>query len=117
MGYGVMEKRDDEIENVIDESAASVAGTAKVANRAVRDTAQKYLNAAGINVDLRGFEERLRDRALLSLGIAAGVGFVLGGGLATKPGVMLLGLFGRATTRRTVTNVGRQVLRKAGSQA
>jgi len=107
-----MEKRDDEIETVIDESAVSVAGAAKAANRGLRETVQKYLNAAGINVDLQNFEERLRARALLSLGIAAGTGFVLGGGLATKPAVMLLGLFGSATTRQTATKVGRQVPQK-----
>jgi len=112
-----MEKRNDEIENVADESAAFVAGAAKTANRAVRDTAQKYLNAAGMKVDLEDIEERLRDRALFSLGIAAGAGFILGGGLATRPGVMLLGLFGRTAARQTATNVGRQVLQKAGSRA
>ncbi|MBV8475228.1 MAG: hypothetical protein JO033_27590 [Acidobacteriaceae bacterium] len=112
-----MEKRDDTIDNVIDESTTSVAGAAKAANRVVKDTAQSYLNTVGINVDLQDFEERLRDRAFLSLGIAAGAGFVLGGGLATKVGVMLLGLFGRAIARQTVTNAGRQVLQKAGSQA
>jgi hypothetical protein len=70
-----------------------------------------------MKVDLKDIEERLRARALFSLGIAAGAGFLLGGGLATKPGVILFGLFGRAAARQTATNVGRQVLQKATSHA
>jgi hypothetical protein len=111
-----MEKKADEIENVIDESAASIAEGAKTVNSAIRDTAQKYLNAAGMKVNMKDIEKRLRDRGLLSLGVAAGLGFILGGGLATRPGVMLLGLFGRAAARQTEMNVGRQVLQQAGSR-
>jgi hypothetical protein len=70
-----------------------------------------------MKVDLKDFEERIRDRALFSLGIAAGVGFVLGGGLGTRPGVMLLGLFGRRAARQTATNIGRQVFQKSSSPA
>jgi hypothetical protein len=112
-----MEERHDEIENVVAQSAASVAGAAKTANRAVRDTAQKYLNAAGMKIDLADIEERIRDRALFSVWIAVGIGFILGGGLATRPGVMLLGLFGRTAARQTATNVGRQVFQKAAARA
>lgn len=111
-----MEKSDERIENV-GESNVSAAEVPKMANRAVKDTAQKYLNAAGIKIDLADIEGKLRDRALFSLGIAASIGFILGGGLATKPGVMLLGLLGRTAVRQTATKVGRQVLQQAGSQS
>lgn len=102
-----MEKRDNEIGNVVDDATASQAGVANTTNRAVRDTAQKYLDAAGVKLNLADIEARVRERALLSVGIAAGVGFVLGGGLATRPGVILLGLFGRIAVRQAATNVGR----------
>ncbi|MBV8358207.1 MAG: hypothetical protein JO189_09770 [Deltaproteobacteria bacterium] len=111
-----MQKR-EETNNVIDESASSAAEVANTANRAMRDTAQKYLDMAGMKVDLGDIEQRLRDRALFSLGLAMGIGFILGGGLATKPGVMLLGLFGRSAVRQTAKNVGEQVLQKASSRA
>jgi len=111
-----MEKRDEEIENVAVDADVSTGGVAKTANRAVRDTAQKYLHMAGVKVDLENIEARLRERALISLAIAAGTGFVLGGGLATKPGVILLGLFGRVAARQTATNVGSQILQNTGSR-
>jgi hypothetical protein len=114
-----MENRDNETktENMIDSADSSVSGIAKTANKAVRDTAQKYLNAAGMRVDLEDVEQRIRGRALLSLGLAAGAGFVLAGGLGTRPGMMMLALFGRTVARRAATNMGRQVFQRAGSFA
>jgi hypothetical protein len=53
-----MEKGYDKIENVVDDSAAFVAGAAKTANRAVMDTAQKYLNAAGMKVNLQDISKK-----------------------------------------------------------
>ena len=96
-----------------EESIASATGAAKKANRAVKDTARKYLDVAGIKVDLEATEKRIRDRPLFYLALAAGAGFVIGGGLATKTGVALLGLFGRKAAVETATNFGRQVLRQA----
>jgi ElaB/YqjD/DUF883 family membrane-anchored ribosome-binding protein len=96
-----------------EESIASATGAAKKESRAVKDTAQKYLDVAGVKVDLEATEKRMRDRPLLYLALAAGSGFVIGGGLATKTGVALLGLFGRKAAVDTATNFGRQVLRQA----
>jgi ElaB/YqjD/DUF883 family membrane-anchored ribosome-binding protein len=101
------------VEEPIDESLDSVAGAAKKAKRAVKDTAQQYLDTAGTKFDLEEIEERIRDRPYYSLAIAAGAGFLLGGGLATTPGVALLGLFGRRAARDTASNFGRQILRGA----
>jgi hypothetical protein len=98
-----------------EQSIASAAGTAKKASRAVKDTAHKYLEAAGLKVDLDDIEKRIQDRPLFYLGLAAGAGFVIGGGLATNMGVALLGLFGRKAAIETATNFGRQVLRQAVS--
>jgi ElaB/YqjD/DUF883 family membrane-anchored ribosome-binding protein len=100
-------------ESEADESKASAAGAAKTADRAMKDTAQKYLSAAGIKVDLEDIERRIRNRPLFSLAIAAGAGFVMGGGMATKMGLVLLGLFGRKAAAETATNFGRQILRQA----
>jgi ElaB/YqjD/DUF883 family membrane-anchored ribosome-binding protein len=95
------------------ESIVSAAEAANKASRAVRGTAQKYLDAAGIKVDWKDIEKRIRDRPLFYLGIAAGAGFVMGGGMATSRGLALLGLVGRKAAVDTATNFGRQVLRQA----
>jgi hypothetical protein len=97
-----------------EESMAS--GAAKTANSAMKDTAHKYLGAAGIKVDLEDVENKIRDRPLFYLAIAAGSGFVIGGGLATKIGLTLLGLAGRKAAAETATNFGRQVLRQAAGR-
>jgi hypothetical protein len=73
----------------------------------------KYLNAVGMKVDLKDVEGRLREQSLLSIGIATGIGFILGGGLGTRPGVMLLGLFGRRAARQMATNAGRELPQNA----
>ena len=41
-----------------EESIASATGAAKKANRAVKDTARKYLDVAGIKVDLEATREK-----------------------------------------------------------
>jgi ElaB/YqjD/DUF883 family membrane-anchored ribosome-binding protein len=108
-----MDKRDDESENVVEKPAASVIEAAKTADRALRDTAQKYLDAAGAKVELKDIEEKISIRPLFYFGIAAAAGFILGGGMAARPGVVLLGLIGRRAARQTATNAGRQLLQKA----
>jgi hypothetical protein len=94
------------------EPITSAAGAAKTASRALKDTAQKYFDAAGIEVDSESIEQKIRDYPLLSLALAAGTGFVVGGGLATSPGMMLLGLFGRKAAVEAATNFGRRVFRQ-----
>jgi hypothetical protein len=104
-------------ESKADESIASAAGAVKTANRAMKDTAQKYLGAAGIKVDLQDIENKIRDRSLFYLAIAAGAGFVIGGGMATKMGLALLGLVGRKAVAETTTNFGHHILRQAAGGA
>jgi hypothetical protein len=94
-----------------EESIAAAGGAAKKASRAVKETAQQYLDAAGIKIDLKDIEKALRERPLFYLAFAAGAGFVVGGGMATSMGVALLGLFGRKAAVETAMNFGRQVLR------
>ena len=78
-----------------EEPLVSAAGAAQTANKAINETARKYLAAAGIKIDLEDIQKRIRDRPLFYLAIAAGAGFVIGGGMATKWGLALLGLVGR----------------------
>src|ERR1700722_18838486 len=82
-------------------------GTERVAqaDRALRDIAQKYIDRAGMKVDLKKVEQRIRENPFPSTGIAAAAGFVVGGGLVTRPGSALLALFGRRAVRETMTNV------------
>jgi hypothetical protein len=96
-----------------EEPLASAAGAAKTANKGIDETARKYLAAAGIKVDLEDIQNRIRDRPLFYLAIAAGVGFVAGGGMASKWGLALLGMAGRRAAAETATNFGRQMLRQA----
>jgi hypothetical protein len=100
-----------------DESIASAAGAARTANQAMKDTAQKYLGAAGLKVDLENLEKKIRGRPFFYLAISAGVGFVTGGGMASKMGLALLGLVGRKAAAETATNFGRQILRQAAGGA
>jgi hypothetical protein len=100
-------------ESNVEESIAAASGAAKNASRALKDTAQHYLDAAGINIDLKDVEKGIRQRPLFYLALAASAGFVIGGGMATNTGVALLGLFGRKAAVETAINFGRQVLRPA----
>ena len=100
-----------------EESIASATGAAKKASRAVKDTVRKNLDVAGIKVDLEDIQNQIRDRPLFYLAIAAGAGFVAGGGMASKWGLALLGLAGRRAAAETATNFGRQMLRQAAGGA
>jgi hypothetical protein len=98
-----------------EEPPVSAAGAAKSANKAIFETARKYLAATGIKVELEDFQNRIRQRPLAYLTIAASVGFVAGGGLASKWGLALLGIAGRRAATETATNFGRQMLRQAAA--
>ena len=76
-----------------------VTKVAEKADEALRDTAERYLNRRGFDIDLRRVENSIRDRPLSSAAIAAGAGFVVGGGLATRPGIAILILFARIAVR------------------
>jgi hypothetical protein len=72
---------------------------AEKADEALRDTAERYLNRSGFDLDLRQFEQSIRERPLSSAAIAAGTGFIVGGGLATRPGIAILILFARIAAK------------------
>jgi hypothetical protein len=100
-----------------EETIASAVGATGKANRAMKETAQKYLDMARIKVNLDDIEEKISGQPLLYLALATSAGFILGGGMGTNIGIMLLGLFSRRAAAETATNFGRQVLRQAISGA
>ena len=57
------------------EPLVSAAGAAKNANKAINETARKYLAAAGIKVDLEDIQNRIRDTAAFLPGDRGGRGF------------------------------------------
>jgi ElaB/YqjD/DUF883 family membrane-anchored ribosome-binding protein len=101
-------------ENERDSSEASTPVVRKVVektDRALVDTAQRYLNRRGVELDLRRLEKSIRDRPLSAAAIAATAGFIVGGGLATRPGIAMLILFGRIAVRETAVNLVTDMMR------
>jgi ElaB/YqjD/DUF883 family membrane-anchored ribosome-binding protein len=94
----------NEGERSMGESMSPTMGAAKRADNAVRDTARTYLRKFGVNLDLEKIEKSIRDKPLPSAAIAAAAGFIIGGGLATRPAVAILALFGRKAAKETATN-------------
>ena len=83
----------------------AVAGVLGTADRAFRATAQSYLDRAGLNLDLRQLESTIRRKPVQTVAIAAGAGFLVGGGMGTRLGAALLTFFGRKAAKETASNV------------
>ena len=81
-----------------------------------KDTAGVPWGSPEIKVDLELIQNRIRDRPLFYVTIAAGMGFVAGGGLASRWGLVLLGLAGRRAAVETATNFGRQMVRQTAKR-
>jgi ElaB/YqjD/DUF883 family membrane-anchored ribosome-binding protein len=94
----------NEGERDMDESTSPTMDAGKRADNAVRDTARTYLRKFGVNLDLDKIEKSIRDKPLPSAAVAAAAGFIIGGGMATRPAVAILALFGRKAARETATN-------------
>ena len=67
------------------------------------------VQASTISSRLRNLEESIKEQPWKALGVAAMVGFVVGGGYRSRFGISLLGLVGRAGLR----NVAFSALSKA----
>jgi hypothetical protein len=78
--------------------------TATRADKAVKDTASRYLRTFGFNLDLEQIEKSIRDRPLPSVAIAAAAGFIVGGGMAIRPAVAIFALLGSKVAKETATN-------------
>jgi len=94
-----------EDERDLSESSTPVKKVAEKTDRAIVDTAQRYLKRRGIDFDLRQLERTILEKPLSAAALAATVGFIVGGGLATRPGLAMLVLFGRMAARETAVDL------------
>jgi len=97
--------RQSESEDVMDESTSAIADITKKADNAVRDTARTYLTRFGVGIDLEKIEKSIRRKPLRSAGIATGVGFVIGGGMTTRPSIALLAYFSWIVAKDAATHL------------
>jgi ElaB/YqjD/DUF883 family membrane-anchored ribosome-binding protein len=102
---------DHEADPTSQESLTSVNKAAMKADEAIRDTAQKYIDKAGLKLDLEHIETNIRRNPMPAVAIAAGAGFIVGGGMVTRLGLAMLTLFSRQAARETATNFIRGGLR------
>ena len=96
--------------------------TAQTADNAIKETAATYMRNVGVDLNLERLERSIREKPLAAAGLAAGAGFILGGGMATRPALALLALFGRKAARdmaasfmRSIVSPGKYRLRAAQS--
>src|ERR1700674_949294 len=94
--------RENESESI---ESTPVKKVAEKADRALVDTAQRYLKRRGVEFALRQLEKTIREKPLSAAAIAVTAGFIVGGGLATRPAIALLILFGRMAARETAVDL------------
>jgi len=100
-----------EDERDLSESSTPVKKVAEKTDRAIVNTAQQYLKKRGVDFDLRQLEKTIREKPLSAAALAATVGFIVGGGLATRPGLAMLVLFGRMAAKETAVNLVTEMVR------
>ena len=100
-----------ENERDVNESVTPVRKVAEKADRAMVNTAQRYLSRRGVDFDLRQLEKTIRDKPLSAAALAATAGFIFGGGLATRPGLAMLMLFARMAAKETAVNLVTEMVR------
>jgi hypothetical protein len=96
------------------EPLVSAAEAAKTANKAIDETAGNISPPPESKSTWKTFRTGF-EIGRFYLAIAAGVGFVAGGGMASKWRLALLGLAGRRAAAETATNFGHQMLRQAAA--
>ena len=89
------------------ESSSIAAEATKKTDSALRSTAQKYLSSAGVEE----IETAIRKKPAAAAALAAAAGFVVGGGLASRPGLVVLALLGRKAARETAANFAGEMMR------
>ena len=95
------------------EQATQESGISKLrikVNQAIRTTAQQYLDRTHIQLDLSQEENFIRSKPLQSVAVAAGIGFILGGGVTTRLGIVLFGMVGNRVFRVTAFNLARDIV-------
>ena len=83
-------------------NGSSFAEAARRGEDRLEETAQEYLDEAGVGIDSSQILNLIRDRPLNAAGLAAAAGFVVGGGLAGAAGLAVLGIVARTAVRSTV---------------
>jgi ElaB/YqjD/DUF883 family membrane-anchored ribosome-binding protein len=104
----------NESDQSTDEATSTIMDATKRTDNALRDTARTYLRKFGFNLDIVQIENSIRDKPLRSTAIAAAAGFIVGGGMATRPGVAILALFGRKVAEETAANLMTGMVRAQG---
>jgi ElaB/YqjD/DUF883 family membrane-anchored ribosome-binding protein len=88
------------------ESSSLVLEAATKTDSAIRSTAEKYIN----RTRAREVETTIRENPLAATALAALAGFVVGGGMASRPGSLILALLAREAAQEAATNfVGEMV--------
>jgi len=82
-------------------SSSLAAIAAKRTDRAIRNTAQKYISTIATN----NSETAIRNKPLIAAALAAAAGFVVGGGLASGAGLVILALLARKTAQDIAINL------------
>lgn len=95
---------DTKMDNQAEQNPDSVGrGTiGRRANEAIKRTAQRYLRSVHVQLDLSQEEHFIRAKPLESAAIATSLGFILGGGLATRLGIVAFGVFGYQVFREAI---------------
>ena len=89
------------------ESSSFAALAAKKTDSAIRNTAQKYISRIGT----KDVETAIRNKPLTAAALAAAAGFVVGGGMASRPGLVILALLARKAARETAINLVGEMVR------
>jgi ElaB/YqjD/DUF883 family membrane-anchored ribosome-binding protein len=105
---------ENESDQSTDEATSPIMDATKRTDNALRDTARTYLRKFGVNLDIVQIENSIRDKPLRSTAIAAAAGFIVGGGMATRPGVAILALFGRKAAEETAAHLMTGMFRARG---
>jgi ElaB/YqjD/DUF883 family membrane-anchored ribosome-binding protein len=98
-------RTEDTNERDLNESLTSAKKVAEKTDRVLVDTAQRYLKRRGVDFDVRQLEKTIREKPVTAAALAATVGFIVGGGLATRPGTAMLVLLGRMAARETAVDL------------
>jgi hypothetical protein len=97
-----METEADRLDSNGPLESARVAGKTATA---IKSAAQQFFDDKGIRLNIAETEDFIRDKPIFSAGTAAAAGFIVGGGLISRPGVALLFLFGRKLAGELTTNL------------
>jgi hypothetical protein len=82
-----------------------IDGGVKKADIAIKDTAGVYLKKFGVKLDLDQMEKWICENPLCTTMIAAASSYILGGGMATRPGAAILALLGRKAAKETAAHL------------